>query len=90
MFRYKITSITDRQGIPKEEFLAELKKVHPNLTGRIEWPDKFMLSKSLMFVWDDESNKMLRTSRIEKIVCRTFGFEIVTKNSIYTLEKLKN
>ena len=90
MYKYKITKVTDRQGVPRTEFLAELKSNHPDLTGYITWPNNFSLFRSLIFEWDDNSGKMLRTSNIEKIVGRLFGFEIMTRNSIYTLERIKN
>ena len=87
MYKYKITNITDHQGVPKQEFFDELNEKHPGLIGEILYPDLIDVFGYLLFGWDDDSGKMLRTSKISEVEETQNGYVITTRNSIYTLEK---
>ena len=85
---YKIIYLTDRDGNVKEAFIQEMKQNHPNMCGELLFSGWLEIGSSLCLVWDDDSNKMLRTSRIVNDVIREEGKIIVTSmNTIYTLEK---
>ena len=86
--KYKISNVTDRAGNVREEFMAELKAVHPDMSGVLLYPisKKSVEMIPLCFVWADQSDKMLRTSTI--MGYREVGniITVTTRNSIYTLE----
>lgn len=88
MYKYKITNITDHQGVPKQEFFDELNEKHPGLIGEILYSDFFEELGYLFFVWNDNSGKMLRTSKISEVEETENGYVITTRNNIYTLEKV--
>ena len=89
MHKFVIKSITDHQGVPKQEFFDEMNEKHPGLIGEILCYELLQPFGYLLFGWDDDSGKMLRTSRIEKVYGTFGGFKIVTKNSIYILERVR-
>lgn len=91
MYKYKITNITDKNGVFKKETFEKLNEEHNGLTGSIIYPDLLMPGAFLLFEWDDHSFKFLHTSRIEKIYGKNNGcLEIHTRNSIYTLERIND
>lgn len=88
---YKIVSVTDRDGNLKEDFMRDMKKAHPTMSGELYYP-YLSLRKGgyLGLVWDDASGKMLQTSRIiDDVIEDGNKLIITTLNSIYTLEKLE-
>ena len=89
MIIYKIVSITDREGNSKTDFFNEMKSVHPNMSGEILYPKLTNEGGFFCLVWDDDTNKMLRTSTIEKYQNDGDKVEVVTRNSIYVLERIK-
>lgn len=93
MYRYRIVNVTDKDFNVKQDFIEQMKKSHPSMSGEILYPDCLMPGTFLMLVWDDCSGKMLRTSRVEKITGKIISGDqyltIITRNSIYTLERIK-
>lgn len=87
--KLKIISIKDRNGNEKTDFLKEIKLYHPSMSG--EWIYKFSARNcgSFCLVWDDDSNKMLRTSRVINIVELDSELIVETENSVYEFEILK-
>lgn len=90
---YRIVNITDREGNIKQEFINELKAIHPNLIGEIL--DKEVLKNNLFlsylnFKWADNSNKMLRTSMVMDYVEDRDKIVVTTMNSVYIFEKENN
>ena len=89
---YKIINITDKKGHIKQCFFNELIQIHPNMTGNIIYPIQQYLinnkSAYLCFAWNDDSNKVLRTSLIDKYEDYGNIIKITTRNSIYTLERI--
>ena len=86
---YKIISITDREGNDKIDFFNEMKSVHPSMSGEILYPKLTKVGGHFCFMWDDDTNKMLRTSTIEKYQNDGDIVEVITRNSIYVLERIK-
>ena len=84
---YKIANVTDREGIVKQDFINELKLDHPNLCGYILYPELTKVGCHFCFVWNDDTDKMLRTSTIEEYYNDVDTIKVVTRNSIYYLEK---
>ena len=93
MYRYRIVNVTDKDFNVKQDFIEQMKQSHPSMSGEILYPDCLTPGTFLMLVWDDCSGKMLRTSRVEKITGKIESGDqyliITTRNSIYTLEKIK-
>ena len=89
---YKIISITDKQGVDKSHY-ATLD--HPQLLGDFE--DLNFLKGEIAngnephcyFIWADESNKMMRTSRVQSISEWDDKIKIVTMNSVYMFERVE-
>ena len=89
---YKIISITDSQGNDKSE---SARQAHPQLLGEFE--NLNLLKDEIAngtqprcyFIWADDSNKMLRTSRVQSITEYNNIVKIVTMNSVYTFEKVE-
>ena len=86
---WKIVSITNHDGKIKQEFYDEIKAIHPNMSGEILYPHLLKVGSCLCLEWDDDSCKMLRTSKITKIREEEFKLIITTRNSVYTLEEVK-
>lgn len=84
---YKIINVTDRKNNVKHDFINELKSVHPNLSGDILYPELIQTGGHFCFVWNDDSGKMLRTSTIEEYENNGNTVKVVTRNSVYYLEK---
>ena len=87
---YKIVNVTDRDGNIKQAFIDELKNVHPDLSGEILYPELTKAGGHLCLLWNDDTGKMLRTSTIEEYVANGNTIKVVTRNSIYYLEKENN
>ena len=90
---YRITNVTDKEGNVKQEFIDELKVVHPKLVGKIL--NKEVLKSDLFvgclhFEWADDSNKMLKTSIVMDYVEDNDKIIVTTMNSVYTFEKENN
>lgn len=90
---YRITNVTDKEGNVKQEFIDELKVVHPKLVGKIlnkEVLNSDLFMGCLHFEWADDSNKMLKTSMVMDYVEDNDKIIITTMNSVYTFEKENN
>ena len=89
---YKIISITDKQGNDKSH---SARQSHPQLLGEFE--NLNLLKGEIAngnqphcyFIWADDSNKMMKTSRVESITEYNNIVKIVTMNSVYTFEKVE-
>lgn len=86
---YKIVSITDKEGNSKDDFFNEIQSVHPSMSGEILYPELVKVGTHFCLVWNDDTEKMLRTSTIENYENDGDKVEVVTRNSIYVLEKIK-
>ena len=84
--KLKIIMVANRDGTIKEEFLKELQETHPDMTG--ECIINPTLGKGLLLDWDDDSGKILRTSKIVELVEKKDknALVIITENSIYDCE----
>lgn len=58
---YKIVSITDKEGNDKTDFYNEIKSVYPSMMGEILYPEYTVIGGHFCFVWNDDTEKMLRT-----------------------------
>ena len=90
---YRITNVTDKEGNVKQEFIDELKVVHPKLVGKIlnkEVLKSDLFMGCLLFEWADDSNKMLKTSMVIDYVEDNDKIIVTTINSVYTFEKENN
>lgn len=90
---YRIVNITDREGNVKQEFINELKVIHPELVGKIlnkEVLKSDLFMSCLHFEWADDSNKMLKTSMVIDYVEDNDKIIVTTINSVYTFEKENN
>ena len=91
--KYKLIHATDKLGNDKS--LSEFESAHPSMTGEAYNFDMFKDSVKMgnkpcfMFIWDDDSNRVLRTSNVEKVIESDNGFKIVTMNSIYEFAEVK-
>lgn len=85
---YKITSIKDRNGNEKIDFYNEMKEIHPNMSGNILYPEYIRIGCHFCLIWDDDTEKMLRTSTIEEYADNGDIITVTTRNSVYTLEKV--
>lgn len=85
---YRIKFITDKNGTIKSQYMDELRKVHPTMSGEIV--DKHLLEMHicLHFLWNDDSGKMLCTSSIDKYETTDDYFIVYTLNSVYYLSKI--
>ena len=89
---YKIISITDKQGGDKSH---STRQSHPELLGDFYYLD--MLKSGVAngnqphccFTWADDSNKMLRTSRVQSMSEWDDKIKIVTMNSCYVFERVE-
>ena len=84
---YRIVNITDRKGNVKQDFIDELHIIHTELVGEILYPELIKVGGHFCFVWNDDTGKMLRTSTIEDYFNNKDTVKVVTRNSIYSLEK---
>ena len=83
---YKIINVTDHAGNIKVEFMESLKENHPEMRGVLLYP--LNTATRLCFIWADKSDKMLRTSPVDKYKEVNGVLKIKTQNSIYTLERI--
>lgn len=84
--KLKIVMVSNRDGSVKEEFLKELQKTHSDMTG--ECIVNPTIGKGLLLDWDDDSGKILRTSKIVELTENKDknALVIITENSIYDCE----
>lgn len=87
---YRIVNITDREGNIKQDCIDEIKSTHPNMSGTIINKGLLKAHICMDFMWDDSSGKMLETSSVEEYVEDGDKVKVVTRNSIYYLEKENN
>ena len=87
---YRIVNITDREGNVKQDFINELQLIHPELVGEILYPELIKAGCHFCFVWNDDTEKMLRTSTIEDYFNNKDTAKVVTRNSVYYLQKENN
>lgn len=85
---YIIENVTDREGNIKVDFINELKQLHPKLESNIIYKEFLSIGNFLCFLWNDDSEKMLRTSAIIDINYDDNIMIIETKNSVYYLRKI--
>ena len=93
---YKITNVTDRQGVVKQDFIDDMKLKHgEELLGDFIdyqcmkfWSDA-NYGISCGFEWADDSGKMLRTSKVESVAEYGDTIKIATRNSVYEFEKVE-
>lgn len=92
---HKITNVTDRQGVAKQEFIDDMKSAHGDeLLGDFIHYDYMMdwilvgVNPVCQFVWNDDSNKMMVTSKVESITEYNDTIKIITRNSVYEFEKV--
>ena len=91
---YKITNVTDKQGVVKKEFINDMKSKHGDeLLGDFIYYD-YMKSNiehkpSCCFEWADDSGKMMRTSYVESVTEYDNIIKITTRNSVYEFEKVE-
>ena len=91
---YKIVSVTDKHKNIKQDFIDEMKIKHgEELLGdfvHYEYmKNNIEYKPSCCFEWDDNSGKMLRTSRVQNISEGDDKIKIVTENSCYVFERVK-
>ena len=91
---YKITNVTDRKGIIKQDFIDDMRLKHgEELLGDFAdyqyMKDNIEHNISCYFQWADNSGKMLRTSKVESVVEYNDTIRIVTRNSVYEFEKVE-
>lgn len=86
--KLKIVMVANRDGSVKEEFLKELQETHPDMTG--ECIINPTIGKGLLLDWDDDSGKILRTSKIVELTENKAenALVIITENSIYDCEMI--
>ena len=91
--KYKLIHATDKLGNDKP--LSTFESSHPSIIGEAYNFDMFKESVKMgnqpcfMLIWDDDSNRVLRTSNVEKVIESDNGFTIVTMDSIYEFEEVK-
>ena len=89
---YKIISITDHSLSDKSE---PHRQSHPQLLGEFENLNllKGEISNGnqpcCCFIWADDSNKMMRTSRVQSMSEWDDKIKIVTMNSCYVFERVE-
>ena len=89
---YKIISITDSQGNDKSH---STRQSHPELLGDFYYLDMLKSGVSngtqpcCCFIWEDNPDKMMRTSRVQSMSEWDDKIKIVTMNSCYVFERVK-
>ena len=91
---YKITSVTDKEGSVKQEFIDDMKAKHgEELLGDFiyyEHMKNYLEHKPhCCFIWADNSGKMMRTSRVQSMSEWDNKIKVVTENSVYVFEKVE-
>ena len=69
------------------DFIEELHLIHPEFVGDILCPEFTKVGGYFCFIWNDDSEKMLRTSTIEDYFSNEDTIKVVTRNSVYYLQK---
>ena len=80
---YKIVQIIDKNFNPKP-----LPAEHGDLIGKFVWDNytnKIEIGYPCFFLWNDNSGKMMRTSRVEEVLELEYTHQILvtTQNSVY-------
>ena len=89
---YKIISITDHSNNDKS---ASIRQSHPQLLGDFYYLDmlKSGVSNGIEphcgFMWADDSDKMMRTSRVQSMSEWDNKIKVVTENSVYIFERVE-
>ena len=89
---YKIISITDHSNNDKS---ASIRQSHPQLLGDFYYLDmlKSGVAKGTKprccFIWADDTDKMMRTSRVQSMSEWDNKIKVVTENSVYVFEKVE-
>ena len=89
---YKIISITDKQGNDKSD---SYRQSHPQLLGDFYYLDILKsgvangTQPSCCFIWADDTDKMMRTSRVQSMSEWDGKIKIVTENSCYVFERVE-
>ena len=90
---YKITNITDKQGVIKQDFIDKLREKHGyDLLGEImqySFMKFFIKDKPPCCIFQWYKGGCMITSRVEKIDETDDEVCIVTENSIYTFKKVE-
>ena len=91
---YKITSVTDKEGSVKQEFIDDMKAKHgEELLGDFIYYEHMKSNLEhkpcCCFEWADNSGKMLRTSYVESVTEYDNIIKIVTENSVYVFERVE-
>ena len=84
---YRIVNITDREGNVKQDFIDKIRIDHPNMSGEIINKGLLKAHICMDFMWNDDSGKMLETSSVEEYIEDGDKVKVVTRNSVYYLEK---
>lgn len=89
---YKIISITDHSNNDKS---ASIRQSHPQLLGDFYYLDMLKSGVSngiephCCFMWADDSDKMMRTSRVQSMSEWDNKIKVVTENSVYIFERVE-
>ena len=89
---YKIISIADKQGNDKSHY-ATLS--HSQLLGDFYYLDMLKsgvangIEPHCCFMWADDSDKMMRTSRVQSMSEWDNKIKVVTENSVYVFEMVE-
>ena len=91
---YKITSVTDKEGSVKQEFIDDMKAKHgEELLGDFicyeHMKNNLEYKPHCCFIWADNSGKMMRTSYVESVTEYDNIIKIATENSVYVFEKVE-
>lgn len=86
---YRITKILDKNGNSRDKYFADIKSHHPNMSCEIVLHEYVRVGGCLCLLWNDDTNKMLKTSKIEEYENDNGKIKVVTRNSIYYLEEIK-
>lgn len=93
---YELVSCKDKFGNDKLGFIEELRISHPDgLFGEQIYYEFFKNRYNegqqccFCFLWNDDRNKMLRTSRVLNFIENKNSIEIETKNSCYVFKRVE-
>ncbi len=85
--KLKIISVKDKAGNEKTEFMDELRKNHPSMSGR--WIYPFLATQdfgSFHLLWDDQTDRCLVTSAVKNLIQADTKVVVTTRNSVYEFE----
>ena len=88
---YKIIQITDKQGNDKSH---QATLDHPQLLGDFYYLELRSgvangTEPHCCFIWADDSDKMMRTSRVQSMSEWDNKIKVVTENSVYVFERVE-